>query len=402
VDGEPGTDWTGGIDGTGAWIASLGGDVRVIDPLDEATSGPGIRAAPSPSCAAMTEHPPPPRTLAELDDRLSAPDQATVDALATLDGDLAVLGAGGKMGPTLARMARRALDAAGVPRTGPGARRVIAVSRFGDPAAAGTLAAHGIEVVRADLSDPRAVATLPETPNVLWLAGQKFGTSGDPVATWTHNVVAPVHAAERYAGARIVCFSTGNVYGRTPVARGGSREADPLLPDGEYAASCIGRERVFTAVARRSGSPLLLYRLFYACDLRYGVVTDLALAILRGDPVDLTVGQVNVIWQGDANRLALRALTAAGTPEVALNVTGPAIPVRVLAESIGRAGGVPPIFSGSEAPDALLANVDRLTALLPHEAMPPDQVCAWAVAWIRQGGLLLGKPTKYEVRDGRF
>ena len=167
-------------------------------------------------------------------------------------------------------------------------------------------------VVRADLSDPRAVAALPDAPNVIWMAGQKFGTTGDPVGTWTQNVVASVHAAERYAGSRIVCFSTGNVYGPTRVSLGGSREDDALKPDGEYAASCVGRERVFESVARRTGSPLLLYRLFYACDLRYGVVTEIALKVLRGEPVSLATGYANVIWQGDANRLALRALGVGG------------------------------------------------------------------------------------------
>jgi nucleoside-diphosphate-sugar epimerase len=178
-----------------------------------------------------------------LEERLSRPDQETIAALAALDGDVIVLGAGGKMGPTLARMARRAL--------GNSARRVLAVSRFSDGAVVSALEAADVEVLRADLADPRQVTALPHAANVLWMAGQKFGTTGDPVGTWTQNVVASVHAAEHYAGARIVCFSTGNVYGRSAVARGGSQEGDALLPDGEYAASTIGRERVFESVARR-------------------------------------------------------------------------------------------------------------------------------------------------------
>ncbi len=335
-----------------------------------------------------------PRDEAALEAALSAPDAATVAALASLAGDVVILGAGGKMGPSLARMARRAIDDP--------ARRVIAVSRFADARVADALAAGGVTVVRADLADPAQVAALPWAPNVLWLAGQKFGTTGDPVGTWTHNVVASVHAAERYAGARVVCFSTGNVYGRIPVAHGGSREEDALIPDGEYAASTIGRERVFAAVARRTGSPLLLYRLFYACDLRYGLVTEVARRVLAREPVDLATGWVNIIWQGDANRLALRALAAADTPPVALNVTGPMVAVRALAERLGAAAGEAPVFVGTEAPDALVANVSALQARLPHDPLPLDALCAWAVAWVQGGGRLLDRPTKYEVRDGRF
>lgn len=329
-----------------------------------------------------------------LDARLAAPDEETVAALEAIDGDVIVLGAGGKMGPSLARMARRAIADR--------SRRVIAVSRFSDSTVAAQLETSGVEIIRADLSDPRAVASLPYAPNVMWMAGQKFGTTGDPVGTWTHNVVASVHAAERYAGSRVVCFSTGNVYGRSLVARGGSQEGDPLVPDGEYAASTIGRERVFESVTRRTGSPLLLYRLFYACDLRYGVVTELARRILAGEPVDLATGCVNVIWQGDANRLALRGLSMANTPALALNVTGPMVRVRELAECIGRHAEVSPVFHGTEQQDALVANVDRLHEVLPHTPLPLDTLCAWAVGWLRQGGRLLAKPTKFEVRDGKF
>lgn len=333
-----------------------------------------------------------------LDAELSAPDDATIDALTSLSGDVIILGAGGKMGPTVARMARRAI--------GDPARRVIAVSRFSDEHAAAALHAHGIETIRADLADPAAVAALPDAPNVLWMAGQKFGSTGDPVGTWTQNVVASTLAAQRYAGARIVCFSTGNVYGRQPVALGGAREQDALVPDGEYAASCIGRERVFASIARRTQSPLLLYRLFYACDLRYGVVTDIAHKVLHGVPVPLDTAFVNVIWQGDANRLALRALTQAAVPAidvpVALNVTGPIVAVREIAERIGAIANVSPVFAGTPGDDALIANIDRLTAQLPSAALPLDTLCAWAVHWIRGGGRLLHKPTKFEVRDGKY
>lgn len=339
-----------------------------------------------------------PTTELELDALLSAPDDHTIAALAALSGDLLILGAGGKMGPTVARMARRAIADP--------SRRVIAVSRFSDALAAAALQAHGVETICADLADPAAVAALPDAPNVLWMAGQKFGSTGDPVGTWTQNVVASTIAAQRYAGARIVCFSTGNVYGRRAVAEGGAREQDALLPDGEYAASCIGRERVFESIARRTHSPLLLYRLFYACDLRYGVVTDIAHKVLHGTPVSLDTAFVNVIWQGDANRLALRALTQTAVPavdaQVALNVTGPIVSVRDIAERVGRMAGVTPVFAGTPGDDALIANIDQLTARLPHTALPLDTLCEWAVRWIRAGGRLLNKPTKFEVRDGRY
>jgi hypothetical protein len=329
-----------------------------------------------------------------LEGRLAAPDFETVEALESLPGDILILGAGGKMGPTVARMARRAL-----PDTG---RRVIAVSRFTDAHAAQALAAAGVEVLRADLSNPDAVRALPDAPNVLWMAGQKFGTTGDPVGTWTQNVVASSIAAERYAGARIVCFSTGNVYGRSEVAAGGSVESAPLVPDGEYAASCVGRERVFESITRRTGSPLLLYRLFYANDLRYGVVTEIAGKVLRGEPIDVTTGHVNVIWQGDANRLALRALAVAAQPAVALNVTGPLVTVREIAERVAVHADLTPRFAGTEGDQALIANIDALKTVLPQTALPLDTLCAWAVAWIRNNGRLLDKPTKFEVRDGRF
>ena len=343
-----------------------------------------------------------PRDEDALDELLSTPDAATIAAVAALDGDIIVLGAGGKMGPTLARMARRALDAAGVSRDGVGSRHVIAVSRFSDVRAAQTLERHGVVVHRADLADPRAMPSLPFASNVLWLAGQKFGTAGDPIGTWMQNVVAPVHAAEQFAGARIVCFSTGNVYARVAVASGGARETDALGPEGEYAMSCVARERVFEAVTRRHQSPLLLFRLFYACDLRYGVVTDVALRVLRGETVSLAVPAVNFIWQGDANRLALRSLALAATPAAPRNVTGPIVRVRELAERIGALAGVVPTFRDDEGSDALLANVEALQALLPYDALPPDTLLAWAIDWIRGNGRLLGKPTKFDVRDGRF
>lgn len=344
-----------------------------------------------------------PRDESELEEQLSRPDDATHDAVGALTGDILILGAGGKMGPTLARMARRALDGVGVARTGASARRVIAVSRFSNAAAANQLESFGIETVRADLSDPAAYQRIPRAANVVWMVGQKFGTTGDPVGTWTHNVAAAAFGAEHCAGSRVVCFSSGNVYARGTLSRGGSLETDALNPDGEYAASCIGRERVFESASRRLGFPLLLYRLFYACDLRYGVVTDIALRVQRGEKISLATPAANVIWQGDANRLALRALGIANNPAVALNVTGPIVSVREIAERIAARLNVGVQFDEpAEAPDVLLANTAQLRHTLPYDGLSLETLCDWAADWVRAGQQTLSKPTKFDVRDGKY
>lgn len=347
-----------------------------------------------------------PRDEVELEELLSRPDDATRETLRSLDGDLLVLGAGGKMGPTLARMARRALDDIDAPRTGAGARRVIAVSRFSSVDAAAKLESFGVETLRADLSDPDSFRQLPRAANVVWMVGQKFGTTGDPVGTWTHNVAAAAFGAEHCAGSRVVCFSSGNVYARGPLSRGGSLETEALNPDGEYAASCIGRERVFESAAKRLQFPLLLYRLFYACDLRYGVVTDIALRVLSGKRISLATPVANVIWQGDANRLALRSIATASVPAMALNVTGPVVGVREIAERIAARLRVDLAFdepdSNQATPDVLLANTTQLQELLPYEGLALETLCAWAADWVQAGQHVLSKPTKFDVRDGKY
>jgi len=342
----------------------------------------------------------------ELEERLSRPTAGVLATLRALDGDVLVLGAGGKMGPSLARMARRALDALGAPRDGEHARRVYAVARFSDPALAEALDADGVVPMRADATDRRALERLPEAALVLYLVGQKFGTANDPVGTWTQNVVASVHAAERYANARLVAFSTGNVYPRSPVRDGGVSESHALVPDGEYAASCIGRERIFERAAR-AGARVLRFRLCYACDLRYGVVTDVATRLLAGEPVPLAMGHANVMWQRDANALALRALSLASTEAPALNVSGPIASVRHMAERLAEHLDVPATFDGVESADALLVNTDALVAALPPETgadapLPLGTLLAWSAAWLQQGGRLLGKPTRFDVRGGTY
>jgi nucleoside-diphosphate-sugar epimerase len=335
-----------------------------------------------------------PRDEDDLDERLSRPTPALSMRLGAAPGDILVLGAGGKMGPSLARMARRADPA----------RRVIAVSRWTNRDAAASLEAHGVETVSADLLAPRELAALPDAPNVIFMAGQKFGTTGNPATTWAMNAAVPAFVAERYAGARTVVFSTGNVYPLTPPERGGSRETDPPAPVGEYAFSCLARERLFTAAAARHHSPVAIVRLNYAHDLRYGVLTDLALRIARGEPIDLAMGFVNVIWQGDANAFALAALTATAAPEpFIVNVAGPEVHrVANLARALGSRLGVEPVLVGTEGADALLSDASRMRALLDHTLLPDETLLEWVAAWVRGGGPLLGKPTSFERRDGRF
>ena len=335
-----------------------------------------------------------PRDERELEERLSHPPASLSKVLADVPGDLIVLGAGGKMGPSLARMARRADPT----------RRVIAVSRWTNAEAAAALAADGIDTVGADLLDPRALDELPDTPNVVFMAGQKFGTSGDPATTWAMNASVPAFVAERYAGGRTVVFSTGNVYPLTPAARGGSREEDPPSPVGEYAYSCLARERIFAAASARHRSPLSIVRLNYAHDLRYGVLTDLAARVARREPVNLAMGYVNVIWQGDANAFALAALARATAPDpFVVNVAGPdTLRVADLARALGERLGVEPVFEGAEGSDALLSNGARMHETLDHALLPLDTLLDWVADWLRRGGRLLGKPTNFERRDGRF
>ena len=335
-----------------------------------------------------------PRSDEELEEALSRPSPTLSAVLARLPGDLVVLGAGGKMGPSLARMARRANPE----------RRVIAVSRWSSPAAEAALQADGIDTLRADLRDPQAVAALPNAPNVVFMAGQKFGTSGSPAATWAMNAGVPAFVAERYAGARTVVFSTGNVYPLTPPARGGSRESDEPTPVGEYAYSCLARERLFAAASARHGTLVSIVRLNYAHDLRYGVLTDLAVRIRNRQPIDLAMGYVNVIWQGDANALALAALAHAAAPDpYIVNVAGPdVLRVADLAAALGARLEMEPVFAGTEAPDALLASATRMRELLGDRLLPLDTLLDWVADWVARGGTLLGKPTSFEKRDGRF
>lgn len=336
-------------------------------------------------------------TEAELDERLSRPTPGAIEVLRRLPGDLLVLGAGGKMGPSLCRMARRALDAGGLPG------RVIAVSRFGEPGVAAALAREGIIVLQADLLDRDALAGLPDAPNILFLAGQKFGTRDAPHRTWAMNAIAPARVAERYAGRRTVVFSTGNVYPLYPADSRGPTEADPVGPVGEYAMSCLARERIFEHASRTRGLPVIILRLNYAVDLRYGVLVDIAQRVRTGNPVPLTMGSANVIWQGDANGWALRSLALASSPATVLNLTGPErLRVRETALWFGQRFGRAPEFEGREAADALLSDASRALALFGPPRIGLATLMEWVASWIERGGRLLERPTRFEVRDGGF
>jgi len=340
-----------------------------------------------------------PQSETMLEEHLSRPRDGTIQTLARLDGDILVLGAGGKMGFSLCAMARRSLDAAGQ-----AGRRVIAVSRFGDDAVAARFRDNGITVIACDLLDDGVLAALPDAPNVLYLAGMKFGSSGNLAATWALNTFLPGLVAQRFRGARIVALSTGNVYAFSDTRSSGAKEIDPPAPVGEYAQSCLGRERVFTYFSEQYSTPTTLIRLNYANDLRYGVVLYIARAVRSGQPLDVTMGHVNVIWQGDADAAILQSFALCASPPAVLNICGPRTEtVRGLALRLAELLGVPPpTFTGSEAATALLSDGSRQQALFGSPRVPLDILLAWTASWLRQGGPTLQKPTGFEKRDGKF
>ncbi|MGA2621023.1 MAG: NAD-dependent epimerase/dehydratase family protein [Thermoguttaceae bacterium] len=341
-----------------------------------------------------------PETIAgveQLEELLSRPVPGLVEALSRLEGDILVLGASGKMGPSLARMARRASDAAGRPG------RVIGVARFSDPQARKALEAHGVETIQGDLLDPAFIDALPDAPNVVYMVGVKFGTTGNEPFTWAVNTCVPALVCRKFRRSRIVAFSTGNVYGLAPAGGSGSLESDPPRPCGEYAMSCLGRERIFEFFAHALGTPMVLFRLNYAVEMRYGVLVDLAQTIMRGEPIDLSMGYANVIWQGDAAAMALAALGAAVSPPLALNVTGPErLSIRAVCEAFGRQLGQPVRFSGVEAAEALLSDARAALARFGPPRVTPERMIGWIAQWLRRGGATLGKPTHFESRDGKF
>ena len=333
----------------------------------------------------------------ELEELLSRPSPADVAFARTLAADVIVLGAGGKVGPSLARRVRRAFDAAGV------SCRVLAVDRFSEGDLASALERDGIETIACDLLDPAQVAGLPKVENVLFLAGRKFGSTGRPDLTWAHNVVLPSIVAPHFAASRIVVFSSGNVYPLVAPGARGSTETDAVNPVGEYAQTCVGRERVFEHASRERGTRCLFFRLFYAVDLRYGTLVDVSRKVHSGDVVDLHVGHVNALWQGDAGSYAFRALALGETPPRPLVVTGPeVVSVRGAAEAFGERFSRPPRFTGEPSGPALLGDPALCASLLGPPEVPLARLLDWVAAWVERGGRSLGKPTHFEATDGRF
>jgi nucleoside-diphosphate-sugar epimerase len=333
-------------------------------------------------------------SVAALEDFMTAPAPDLAADLTKLPGDILVLGVAGKMGPTLARLAKRATPH----------KRVVGVARFTDPATRTALEAAGVETITCDLLDRRAVEALPKLPNVVYMAAMKFGASGNPALTWAMNVHAPAIVAETLAASRIVAFSTGCVYPFVPVSSGGATEETPATPPpGDYAASCVGRERMFEHFSQVLGTPGRIVRLNYAIDMRYGVLHDVGAKVRDGASIDLAMGHVNVIWQGDANAVALRCLAHATKPTTPINVTGPEIiGVRELAEAFGRRFGRAPKLTGTEAAAGWLSNASRMVAEFGSPRVPLERMIDWTADWLMRGGASLGKPTHYEVRDGRF
>ena len=331
--------------------------------------------------------------IAALDDLLCRPSQALIDDLQKVDGDIMILGVAGKMGPTLAGLAKAALPD----------RRVIGVARFSDAGVKDWLQARGIEALNCDLLDETAIKALPKVQNIVFMAGRKFGAEGDLSLTWAMNAHVPALVAQAFAGSRIVAFSTGCVYPFVPVDGKGADESVPPNPPGEYAQSCVGRERMFEYFSRKFSTPGRLFRLNYAIDMRYGVLHDIATKVLQGKPIDVSLGHVNFIWQGDASAQALRCLAHCDTPTSPINVSGHEImAVRDLAAKFGAWLGREPVIVGNEEPTAWLTDTSQSVKLFGLPIVDTDQLIAWTANWVSRAMPSLGKPTKYEVRDGRY
>lgn len=341
-----------------------------------------------PSALRDTEH---------LDDLLSAPTPGVIETLARLEGDILVLGAAGKMGPSLARMAQRATRTAGTNR------RVIAVSRFSTPHSEAEFHKQGIQTIRCDLLQQSELDALPEAPHVVFMAGMKFGSTGNEPLTWAMNSYLPGMVSRKFRHSKIVAFGTGNVYPLSPLALGGSVESDAVGPVGEYAMSCLGRERIFAHFSQEWNIPLTILRLNYAIAIRYGVLVDVANKVWNEQPVSLAMGVANVIWQGDANAMALQSFDTASSPPCVVNLAGPEqISIRRIATQFGALLGKEPRFEGEEAATALLSNGQKGHHLFGYPRVGVEQMIHWIADWVRRGGESLGKPTHFETRDGKF
>jgi nucleoside-diphosphate-sugar epimerase len=336
-------------------------------------------------------------TEEELDDVLTRPGPILIDFIRGVSSPLVVLGAGGKMGFTLAVLAKRAAEAAKLPM------EVIAASRFSDSSTRRKIEQHGVQTQSVDLLEHDQLCGLPDSENVIHLAGLKFGTAENPAMTWAVNTGAPRHVAERYSSSRIVALSTGNVYPHMPVDSGGATEAEPLNPLGDYARAAVAREGVFAEASKKNGTPVAIVRLNYAVELRYGVLVDIARKVWAGDPIDVSNGWFNCIWQGDACDMILRALPLAASPPTVWNLTSSVmLSVREVANQFSELLGRPAQFIGEESDTAFLSKPAKLFAELGSPTTSLNTVIRWTANWVKNGGRLLNKPTRFEVRDGRY
>jgi dTDP-4-dehydrorhamnose reductase len=332
-----------------------------------------------------------------LEEILTRPRSELTGWLPTLQSPLLILGAGGKMGPTLAVLCQRAAQAARQPL------EILAVSRFSDPVVRQALEGRGVRTIACDLLERGALRQLPDAANVIYLVGLKFGTTGNPALTWAMNTLVPASVAERYPAARLVVLSSGNVYPLVKVDSTGSSETDELTPLGEYANACVARERIFDFYSQKQGTLMTLVRLSYAVELRYGVLLDIAQRVQAGQPVDVTMGYLNCIWQGDANEFIVRSLDLARSPARVLNLTGPTpLSVQHLAQRFGELLGRPVQFTGQESDTAFLSNPRRVLEMLGPPPTPMEAVMRWTAHWVQGGGRTYNKPTHFEVRDGKY
>ena len=336
-------------------------------------------------------------TIAELEAKLAEPSEKLIAELSVLDGDIMLLGVGGKMGPSLARLAVQAIQMAGI------RKRVIGVSRFSNVESKRELEEAGVETISCDLLNDNDLQSLPEVRNIIYMAGNKFGTTGNEHFTWAMNSYLPGRVAEKFRNSRIVVFSSGNVYPFTSVGLGGVTESITPEPKGEYAQSCLGRERVFEHFSHKYGIPMVIYRLNYAIDMRYGVLLEIAKSVQEGHPVHLAMGHANVIWQGDANEMALRCLTVCTNPPNIVNITGPeTMSIRWAAEEIGKRLGKTPVFEGTESDTSLLNNASKSHQLFGYPRVSLLQMIDWTADWILHGGATWNKPTHFQERKGKF
>ncbi|OMF24383.1 epimerase [Paenibacillus sp. FSL H8-0548] len=336
-------------------------------------------------------------TIEQLEEQLAKPSAELIADLSKMDGDIIILGVGGKMGPSLARLAVNAI------REGGASKRVIGVSRFSNEEARRELEEAGVETISCDLLNDEELKSLPRVQNVIYMAGNKFGTTGREYFTWAMNAYLPGRVAEKYKDSRIVVFSSGNVYPFLPVGSGGANESIVPEPLGEYAQSCLGRERVFEYFAHQNGTPMTIYRLNYAIDMRYGVLLELARSVNEGRAINLSMGHANIIWQGDANEMALRCLTQCSSPPSIVNVTGPeTMSIRWAAKELASRLGKEVLFEGQESDTALLNNASKSHQLFGYPRVSMLQMIDWTAEWVKAGGHTWNKPTHFQERKGKF